>query len=189
MLTDHLNNSAISPSDDTGTGAFNVWGNSYPAEHLPEPGSRFPVGGVPFVFARSGDAGDNVRCDGQFLDLPPGRYDWIHVLAASERRTEETVALHFSGGPVDFEALRVSDFWSGAAPAFGDRLAVRTPVMHYPHHVQERVTALLWAQRLPVTRRGVLVGLRLPRNVAVHVFALTLEAVTGAATGNREEPS
>lgn len=111
------------------------------------------------------------------MRVPVGRYDWIHLLVASERRTEDTVALHFAHGAVDFEALRVSDFWAQAHPSFGDRQAFQTPVMHYPHHVQQQVPALMWTQRVPVTRREVLVGLRFPRNIAIHVFALTLQAV------------
>jgi hypothetical protein len=177
-LAAQANNHSMSPADNTGAGGFNVWGNSFPAQHLPAPGSLVTVGGVPFVFgtAPAFSGGDNVRCSGQFVDVPPGRYDWVHVLAASERRTEDTVALHFADGHVDFEALRVSDFWAQARPAFGECKAFETPVMHYPHHVQQRVQALMWAQRMPVPRRATLTGVRLPRNVAIHVFAMTLQS-------------
>ncbi|GAA2581417.1 hypothetical protein GCM10010411_12500 [Actinomadura fulvescens] len=173
-LTEHWNNRAITTIPDKAAGGFNVWRNSFPAEHLPEPGSRVVVDGVPFAFPEFTPAGDNVRCTGQFLPLPEGRYDWIRLLTAAERRVEDTVALHFGNGQVDFETIRVSDFW--AAPAwFGERLAFRTPVMHYPHHVQRGVPATLWSQRVPVTRSAPLTGIRLPRNVALHVFALTLQ--------------
>ena len=179
-LNDYLNNRGTSMPDDTGSGQFNVWGNSIPADHLPLPGSQVDVDGVPFILPAPSGEGDNIRCHGQYIRLEPGRYDWIYLLAASERRTEEQVALHYADHSVDFEALRVSDFWAEAAPAFGERLAFRTPVMHYPYHVQRQVSALIWFQRVPVTRAAALVGLRLPRNVAVHVFALTLQ---GSATG------
>ncbi len=46
--------------------------------------------------------------------------------------------------------------------------------MHYPHHAQPDVSAMLWLQRIPVTRCQPLRGIRLPRNAAVHLFALTL---------------
>ena len=86
----------------------------------------------------------------------------------------------FSDGTrVDFEALRISDFWASEA-AFGERVAFESPVMHYPRHVQPKVSALLWIQRVPVTRRATLEAIRLPRNVAVHVFALTLRRRSGA---------
>lgn len=173
-LASYWNNRAVSTSDDTGAGRFNVWRNSFPGEYLPEPGARVMVGGVPFDFPERTPAGDNLRCAGEFVRVVSGCYDWVWVLAASERRAEDTVALHFADGQVDFESIRISDFW--AAPAwFGEIEAFRTPVMHYPYHVQPRVPASVWCQRIPVTRNGSLVGLRMPRNVALHVFAMTLQ--------------
>jgi hypothetical protein len=178
-LAGHLDHRAISPAAQTRAGGFIVWGNSVPAEHLPAPGEQVAVGNVPFTFAEQPDL-DNVRCAGQFVPVPAGRYDWIHLLAASERRAEDHLAVHFADGSVDFENLRISDFWSGAHAVFGDVPAFRTPVMHYPHHVQHDVSALMWAQRVPVTRRAPMTALRFPRNLAVHVFAVTLQ---GSAIG------
>ena len=160
-------------SRNTGSGAFNVWGNSFAAEHLPPPGPVV-VDGVRFDFPAAGTGEpDNVRCEGQLVDVPAGAYDWLYVLAAAERRAEDEVALHFEDGAVDFETLRISDFWAAEA-AFGERVAAESPVMHYPRHVQPNVPARLWIQRVPVTRRATLEAIRLPRNVAIHVFALTL---------------
>jgi hypothetical protein len=173
-ISGHRNNTAISAATETRAGAFNVWGNSFAAEYLPAGRSLVHVDGVPFEFPPVCDGPDNVRCAGQFISTPDGRYDWIHVLAASERRCEETVELNFADGTVDAEPLRISDFW--AAPAwFGEAKAFESLVMHYPHHVQRGVPAVMWAQRVPVTRRACLTGILLPRNVAVHVFAVTLQ--------------
>ncbi|WP_218009253.1 hypothetical protein [Herbidospora cretacea] len=176
-ISGHLNNTGISAATDTKSGAFNVWGNSFAAEYLPGGGDLVHVAGVPFRFPPVGDGPDNIRCAGQFLTVPEGRYDWVHVLAAAERRCEDVVETHYADGSVDAEPLRVSDFW--AAPAwFGEVKAFESLVMHYPHHVQRGVSAVMWAQRVPVTRRADLTGLRLPRNAAVHLFAVTLQRVT-----------
>ena len=173
-LSGYRNNTAISAATETRAGEFNVWGNSFAAEYLPAGESLVQVAGVPFRFPPVCAGPDNVRCAGQFLRVPAGRYDWIHVLAAAERRCEDTVELNFDDGSVDAEPLRVSDFW--AAPAwFGELKAFESLVMHYPHHVQRGVSAVMWAQRVPVTRRADLIGILLPRNVALHVFALTLQ--------------
>jgi hypothetical protein len=173
-ISGHRNNTAISAATDTKSGAFNVWRNSFSAEYLPAGGSLVHVDGVPFEFPPVCAGPDNVRCAGQFVRVPEGRYDWIHLLAASERRCEDTAELHFADGSVDAEPMRVSDFW--AAPAwFGEVKAFESQVMHYPHHVQPNVPAVMWAQRVPVTRRADLTGMLLPRNVAVHVFAVTLQ--------------
>ncbi|MYT07073.1 MULTISPECIES: hypothetical protein [Streptomyces] len=173
-ISGHRNNVAVSAAAETKAGAFNVWGNSFSAEHLPAGESLVNVDGVPFEFPPLCEGPDNIRCAGQFIRVPEGRYDWIHVLAASERRCEDTVELIFADGSVDAEALRVSDFW--AAPAwFGEVKAFESLVMHYPHHVQRGIPAVMWAQRVPVTRRAGLTGIVLPRNVAIHVFAVTLQ--------------
>lgn len=173
-ISGHRNNTAISAATETKAGAFNVWGNSFAAENLPAGESLVHVAGVPFRFPPVCDGPDNVRCAGQFLTVPDGRYDWVHMLTAAERRCEDTVEVNFGDGSVDAEPLRVSDFW--AAPAwFGEIKAFESPVMHYPHHVQRGVSAIMWAQRVPVTRRAGLAGVRLPRNAAVHVFAFTLQ--------------
>ncbi len=179
-LAEYRNNTGISTAVDTGAGGFNVWGNSFAAEHLPAGGALVEVDGVPFRFPPVGLGPDNVRCAGQFIEVAAGRYDWVHVLAASERRCEDTVELHFADSSVDAEWLRLSDFW--AAPAwFGEAKAFESAVMHYPHHVQPGVSAMMWAQRVPVTRRAVLRGIRLPRNVAVHIFAISLQRAAVAA--------
>lgn len=175
-LEAHLNNVCLTFAGNLGVGLFNVWRNSAPAEQVPM-GGPLEVDGVPFRLPAKVDGEpDNVRCDGQVVSVAPGRYDWLYVLAASERRTEDELHFHFADGSADRECLRVSDFWS--APAhFGETEAVATSVMHYPQHVQARVSAKLWMQRVPVTRRAELRQLRLPRNVAIHVLSATLTSV------------
>ena len=172
-LAEHRNNVAITAATTTGTGRLNVWGNSLPADQMAI-NSRIVIEGVPFDFPDAGHGeADNVCCQGQFIRLPPGRYDWLYLLVCAERRVEDEIAFHFSDGAVDFEALRVSDFWA-AEPAFGETAAITTTRMHYPHHVQDRVPGMIWCQRVPVVRRAELVAARLPDHVGVHVFAATL---------------
>src|SRR4051812_44873913 len=91
-LRGHLDNRGITPTTELGGGAFNVWSNTFPAEQLPPDGSLVEVGGVLFEFpVRAAGGADNLRCAGQLIALPPGRYDWLYLLAAAERRTEDLV--------------------------------------------------------------------------------------------------
>ncbi len=168
------NNIGASPATATEVGRFNVWGNSFSAEHLPAPGSAVMVDDVLFLLPALGSGGpDNVRCEGQLLDVPAGRYDWLYLLASAERRAEDEIALHFVDGSVDFEPLRLSDFWA-APPAFGETKAFESAAMHYPHHVQFDVPATMWCQRVAIVRRARLARIRLPHNIAMHIFAATL---------------
>lgn len=170
-----FNNVAATPAAAVETGGFNVWGNSFAADHLPDGSGLVMVDGIEFALGPLNSAEpDNIRCYGQYVDVVTGNYDWLYVIAAAERRIEDEIALHFADDSVDFEPLRLSDFW--VAPAvFGETVAFQSPIMHYPHHAQFRVPATMWCQRVPVTRRAPLAGVRLPRNPAVHVFAATLQ--------------
>jgi hypothetical protein len=180
-LSGAFDNDAISFAHNPGDGGFNVWGNTFPAEWLPDSGSLVDVGGIPFRFPPKEDGlANSVVCDGQLVEVEPGRYDWIHVLAAGERRAEDWVYLHFADGSVDPEWFRISDFWPGPGPRFGEVEAFRCPVMHYPHHVQRNLEPVMWRQRIPVTRQHPLRAVRLPENAAIHVFAMTLAPTSGA---------
>lgn len=170
-LTDSV---GVEPGARPGTGAFNIWGNTFPAEELPC-GGTVEVGGIPFLFpAADGVRPDHLRCGGQRIGLPAAA-DWIHVLGAAERRTEDCVLLEYADGSVRRQWLRMSDFWPQTPPRFGDRLAFRTGSMLYPRHVQDTMSPAIWHQRVPVAVAGGVTGLRLPDNPAIHLFALTLE--------------
>ncbi|MEO6700612.1 MAG: hypothetical protein ABI140_12050 [Jatrophihabitantaceae bacterium] len=173
-LAAQLNNVAITPAEQRKSGACNVWGNSFSAAQMPDQ-PTITVAGIEFRTWHLRDAEpDNIRCAGQLIELPAGHYDWIHLIATGERRVEDELCLHFADHSADFEAVRVSDFW--AAPAmFGETPALRSEAMHYPFHVQFGLAATAWHQRVPVTRRAALTGLRLPDNPALHVFALSLQ--------------
>ncbi|MET7418865.1 hypothetical protein [Dactylosporangium sp. NPDC005555] len=175
-IDDLLNNRATSGVDELTAGRVNAWGNSFPAEELPAPRTVIEVAGIPFVWPDAGADGDNVRAEGQVIDVPPGRYDWIYLLAASERRSEDVLWVHYDDGYADPLRVGVSDFLDGT-PAFGEEPAFRTARMHYPHHVQQGLPTTMWLSRIGMPRRGTAQALRLPRLVALHVFAVTL--VTG----------
>lgn len=173
-LSAHLNNVAATSATATDAGQFNVWGNSFASLNLPA-GPVVDVDGIEFrVGQLHSSEPDNVRCEGQHITVDPGRYDWLYVIASAERRVEDELALYFSDSNVDFEPIRISDFWA-APPAFGETVAFQSSTMHYPHHVQFGITATMWCQRVPIVRRADLVGLRLPRNSALHIVAATLQ--------------
>lgn len=69
--------------------------------------------------------------DGRLLDLPPGRYDWLHLAIRATGAATGTVWLHYADG-ADPEQLEV---------AAGESVAVRVPVT--------RREAVLHSVRLP----------------------------------------
>jgi hypothetical protein len=180
-LEAYLNNVGICESRWPTTGAFNIWSNTFPAEELPPRGSMVDVGAVPFRFPAAGPGGeDNLRCRGQSVALPAGRPDWIYLLAAAERRTEDAVALRYSDSTERRQWLRVSDFWPQTPARFGELEAFRCPRMLYPRHSQANMAPVIWRCRVPVTVPGTIEAIRLPDNPAIHIFALTLVGEVGA---------
>jgi hypothetical protein len=174
-LSEVLDNVGATPPALRDQGSFNVWGNSFAAEQLQlQAGDSLIIDGVRFRLGRLNSAEpDNVCCAGQLVPVPPGRYDWLYLLVAGERQVEDELGLHFSDSTADFERIRVSDFWAASA-IFGETVALRSESMHYPYHVQYGISATMWCQRVPVTRRAELTLVRLPRNPALHVFAISL---------------
>lgn len=174
-LGGHFDNRGITPRSELDRGGFNIWDNTFPAEDLPRPGGTVRVGDVPFLFpAPNEDDRDNLRCAGQVIDLPAGRYDWLYLLATAERRSEDVITLHYADGSVDPEWLRVSDFWAETPAHFGEQAHLRCRSLHYPRHVQGNMEPTIWRTRVPVPREVDLSAVRLPDNVAIHIFALTL---------------
>jgi hypothetical protein len=187
-LSPYFNNTGGTAKSDLADGRLNVWRNSFPAAELPAAGTfvagassatasddRSASSAIPFQFPEVGPGvHDNLRCEGQRVALPAGRWDWIYLLACSERRAEEVVHLHYTDGAVDAEWLRVSDFWPASPPHFGEVEAIRCEQMHFPRHVQPRVGPRIWQQRVPVPRQQDLAAVRLPDCMAIHVFAMTL---------------
>lgn len=174
-LTGHFDTTGITAPETLADGAFNVWSNTFPADQLPPIGSAIEVHGIPFVFpARDAKGHDNLRCTRQLIEIPAGRYDWIQVLAAAERRTEDEIQLHYGDGSTDPEWLRISDFWPQTPSRFGERQAFRCSHLHYPRHIQRNMSPVIWRQRVPVPRESALSAIRLPDNPAMHIFAMTL---------------
>lgn len=171
-----VNNRGLQPPGTTGYG-FNIWSNTFPAEELPPAGSVTDVAGVPFSFPPPpAPGGDNIRCRGQLVGLPVGDWDWIYLVGAAERRTEDLVELLYRDGTVRPAWLRMSDFWPETPERFGEPLTARTSAMRYPRHTHRNHAPTLWQQRIGVAHPEGLSAVRLPDNPAMHVFALTLVA-------------
>jgi hypothetical protein len=191
-LAPACNNRGLQPPGTHGNGAygFNIWSNTFPAEQLPAPGSIVEISGVPFTFpagavpAGAAPAGDNIRCRGQRIPLPPGCYDWIYTLGAAERRTEDEVELHYADGRVRRSWWRMSDFWPETPVRFGEPLAARTTSLRYPRHTHEDHAPAIWQQRIPVTCPDPLAAIVLPDNPAMHLFALSLASDAGSRHAN-----
>ncbi len=177
-LCHHFNNDGISYASNRCDGSFNVWGNTFPAEALPLSLSIVDIAGVPFLFPPKEDGLlNNMSCFNQEILVEPARYDWLYLLAASERRSEDLICLHYEQKRLEYARLRVSDFWPETPPRFGEVEAFRCPSLHYPHHTQSNMKPVIWRQQIGLADADKLVQMTLPDNIAIHIFALTLHKI------------
>ncbi|MFI5496369.1 hypothetical protein [Actinoplanes sp. NPDC051859] len=176
-LRSFFDNRGLQPPETAGDYGFNVWSNTFPAEELPPPGTAVEVAGITFAFPTApAPGGDNIRCRGQLVPVTAGRWDWVYLIGAAERRTEDRVELHYADGSIRAAWLRMSDFWPETPAGFGEPLAFRTQALRYPRHTHRDHAPAIWQQRVPVTEPDPLTAVRLPDNPAMHVFAITMVA-------------
>lgn len=184
-LEPFLNSQAATTPENLADGRLNVWRNSLPAQRAP---LELVVDGVPLRTARlDGHGPDNLVCSGQLIEVPERRWDWLYVIGCGERRVRDVITWHFTNGSVDRDQFTLSDLWEGRSD-YGEELALRTDVIHYPYHVQERIGITLWCQRIPITSRQPLGAMSLPDNPGVHFFAMTLvgRQVSAGSEGGRQ---
>ena len=160
--------------------AADIPGSVFPAENLPATGSKFSFDNVSFLFP-SKEKGDfnNVSCNGQRIEVPPGRYKALHVVGTSENGSfRDTLSLAYKEGPADAE-LALKDWCQ--KPGEGDRAAFAAACRYTwssekRSMVREETAPHIWLQRIALDPKKTLESLALPYNRRMHVFAATLEA-------------
>jgi hypothetical protein len=166
-------------------GAFNCWGNSYPAEELPF-GRRTAVGGVPYTMVgKTPRRPDHLEALGQLLPGgPAGRpIAALGLLAAGEMGHQRlTVRVHrgaAAGAAETYSATIRGWILDSAAPVGDDVL--RCSHLHYPggYGLPHRVPAL-WSHMVPLAGGGPVTALELCDNPLVHIFAVTLLMEAGS---------
>jgi alpha-mannosidase len=82
-----FNTDAFTRDGQSGDGAFGTC--SIPAELVP---ASLECGGIPFVLGNV-DAKNAIRCQGQTVTLPKGRFNRIYLLAAADEDTESQIRI------------------------------------------------------------------------------------------------
>jgi len=155
-------------------------GSVFPAEYLPATGSKFSFNGVHFLFP-SKEPGDfnNVSCNGQRIEVPPGRYKALHIVGTSENGSfRDTLSLAYAEGPAEAE-LALRDWCQKPGP--GERAAFEAPCRYTwssqrRRMVREAIRPHLWLTRLPLDPKKTLEAIALPYQRRMHIFAATLES-------------
>lgn len=183
-LSPAFNADAFSLSSRPQRGNFDnrsgVYGATYPAEHAPAPSERFVTeAGVPYLFPPTDTELNNAAMLGQRLQVPPARYDAVHMLGSSEQGNyEATLTLVYEDGEVEV-TLGLSDWCQ--LPRFGEDVAVQFTQRRGSSGQVERISCRIFEQTVPVDPDRELVRIDLPDRETMHLFALTMSAADGAA--------
>lgn len=178
---------AMGPNDANFAGA----GEGYPAQFLPS--ENLTYGGVDFIFPQyQADSGgsDNVLAQGQLLNVNPGRYLGMHMLAAAESAIATGfVNATYSDGSSTSDPILVFPFVDWPFPYGGDLIMpyyFTNTTVDYNRSMIFRIaswldgTKELTSLQLPNTTKG---ASNQPLGESVdtrlHVFAVTMVPATG----------
>lgn len=145
-------------------------------ESMPKKGI-FEVAGMKFLFPLLADGiNDNISCLSQVIAVKQGQYSRIMFLGcADEGSFSEPVVIFYEGGEVEELYLNLSCWWLypdyGEMIAWEGRFATRT--IDKVHVAPNR--GRLYAQDYNLNQNKVVVGIKLPENMNMHLFAISLQ--------------
>lgn len=200
-LSPYLNNAGIASAIHRPPDGLDGLGTTFYAASLPVSETTITCQGTPFIFPDKDDGlDDNISCEAQEIALPVGTYRAIHILGMCDWRAfEEPLRLKAPSDTYIETPLGLSDASHYQGLQYGEHEALAcslvTPDSLIPHVVlfgidlpdagyemtETHIDAGIWHQVIPVEPPRPLVGLVLPDNSSMHLFALTLIAAGEAS--------
>jgi len=149
-----------------GKKGFDGYGNAYPAAKL----SALKPTSPPFDLPDFTKVEKNVlTATGQKLNVPPGKYSALHVLAAAANGDQESkVTLGYADKAAEV-AFKISDWCR--KPSFGELLAASFDRVSGEH---EGARCKLYVQKIALDPTKDLHSITVPANERIHIFAMTL---------------
>lgn len=175
-LSPYLNAIGATSDETRPTGAFNAWGNSFPAEELWF-GGQWTVGNVSFALPpRTPGAPDHIEALSQVLAIsPPCSATFIAFLCCGEMGPQELPLAVMDTGGRATRAVLTAPGWlvNGRATRVSD--AHLCTHLHFPGDYElALLKPALWCVRISLPSGTVVSEIRLGDNPLVHIFALTL---------------
>ena len=178
-LSESVNGDAITDVSDREESDFDAWGQSFPAEDLPESGLFEPKGANTAFLFPTKDRGkkNNVVCVKQTLALS-GKARELHFLAATtDGEQEEKLTIVYADGEATTD-FKVPDWCQ--TPQFGAKEGVASAHRIAAGcgggrgHGKETRTIRIFVVSIAVGPERELKSLKLPNNPFIHIFAITL---------------
>lgn len=172
-ITPFFNNQAFG----NGIADFDGHSRTFPNDVLPP--STFTYAGVNFSLPIPPAGGmDNVKAQGQGIDVPVGHYQSVYMLAASDADVAVTsIRAQYADEMSSLGEFLVPSWWNWPYPAGGDLI--------FPYHwddgAQNYNQSMIYLVQAYVDSTRLLTTLFLPELSNLHVFALSLVSAPYAA--------
>lgn len=172
-LTGSWNHDGVATLDEPAAGDFDGSGSSFPAEELPQPGLT-ALGGVAYLMPETqGTAANFVEAAGQEIPLSQDRYAGLDLLlSAHNGDVQDVVTIRYADGTSADVPVRVTD-WAAGGPRFGENTAVRAGFRISASSGQVATPASLWHITIPVDPAKEAVGLQLPNDPRLEIYAVS----------------
>ncbi|WP_022889575.1 alpha-L-fucosidase [Agromyces italicus] len=166
---------SIATADAPNDGSFGSAPVAYPADEIPAPGELM-YEKVRFLWP-SGENGvnNNLNLNGQAVDLPPGQYRRLHLLAAAaDGPGTSTVTVTYADGTTTDESVTVADWMTGGDPA------VFTTAHRYAWGSKADAVTKMYRYEVAIDPEKTVASVAFAKpsgapSVAAHLFALTAE--------------
>jgi alpha-mannosidase len=167
-----FNQDAVSSDKNRKDADLASMGWAYPAEELPPAGLQ-KVDDVPMLVPPVTDGAKNtIRCEGQEIPFPTGKFSTLYVLGACHNGSfAENATFLLADGTQEIVSLKLTDWCR--EPAYGEGPGLRFTHRHTAKK-DDSPPPNIWLQRIALPESRPVKAIILPIRAEMHVFALTL---------------
>jgi hypothetical protein len=177
-----FNNNGITYDYNRGSGDFDCYGQTYPAEELPPSNKIFLFDLIPFIFPqKEGEVKNNISLNRQILSVNEGYFSDIHLLGACDGGNfMENFELVYNNNSKQLIKIGLTDFFE-IVPVYNEKRAIYCSHYHNQFGDEKgeykKVEPSIWYTKITIDGNIKLKEIILGDNLCMHIFAMTLKKV------------
>ncbi len=169
-LKQYMNSKGITSEDNMAEATLTIGSSSIPQKTIEEAEGLFA--GIPFR-VQSESRFDNIFADNQRIAIGSNAKS-IYILGVScQGDYQEEINVFYDDDQYETYLCGFSDFLS-IEPYFNDILGRRFEYSHTANGINENLKISLWVNKIDVTSSKRIKELILPKNIFLHIFAITV---------------
>ncbi|WP_240776762.1 GH92 family glycosyl hydrolase [Nonomuraea basaltis] len=163
----------VATTDARAQGNLDGKGWSFPAEQLPEPGTRTVSGADYLIPGTKGAAGNFHSLRGQRTYLTAGRYSALDLLVTAVNGDQQTdVTITYADGSTSVVPLKVTD-WASTSPHFGEEPVITADTRYHVNGTADGRKVTIWHVSLPLEPAREAVSFTSSATPNIKVFAIS----------------